>query len=278
MKYFITALTLALFISCSSDDDTQTIVDYSAENEEEILAYIAQHNLDATRTDSGLYYVVNGLGTGERPTSTSDVSVRYVGTFTDGTEFDNSNGEIISFNLQNVILGFAEGMQLFNEGGSGMLLVPAHLAYGGSGSVNIPPGAVLIFEFELVDYEVENNLEIIEYLESNQIASAVKTDSGLYYLIEEEGQGNHPTINSNVTVVYKAYLTDNIVFEESDDEGITTDLNKVISGWAEGIQYFKEGGSGKLFIPSHLGYGIYDYANIPGGSVLIFDVELVSIN
>ena len=61
-------------------------------------------------------------------------------------------------------------------------------------------------------------------------------------------------------------------------QGISFNLSGVIAGWTEGITYFKEGGSGVLLIPSHLAYGPKDFRGIPGGSVLIFDVELLSVN
>jgi FKBP-type peptidyl-prolyl cis-trans isomerase FkpA len=55
-------------------------------------------------------------------------------------------------------------------------------------------------------------------------------------------------------------------------------LNQTIQGWIEGIPYFKEGGSGTLLIPAHLAYGSDNYRGIPGGSVIIFDVKLISVN
>ena len=100
----------------------------------------------------------------------------------------------------------------------------------------------------------------------------------MYYVINEEGTGDNPTASSNVTVAYKGYFTDGNVFDESNVDGISFNLGGVIPGWTEGIQYFKEGGSGQLLIPSHLAYGSNDYRDIPGGSVLIFDISLKSIN
>ena len=92
------------------------------------------------------------------------------------------------------------------------------------------------------------------------------------------GNGNQPTTTDNVTVAYKGYYTNNTVFDESDTDGISFNLQQVIPGWTEGITYFSEGGSGMLLIPAHLGYGNNDYYGIPGGSVLIFDINLISIN
>jgi len=129
----------------------------------------------------------------------------------------------------------------------------------------------------MIDYTVKNEQEITAYLEENNL-TAQKSASGLHYIINEEGTGEHPTTSSNVTVAYKGYFTDGKVFDQSDAEGISFGLQQVIKGWTEGITYFKEGGSGVLLIPSHLGYGNDGTRGIPGGSVLIFDVHLISIN
>jgi FKBP-type peptidyl-prolyl cis-trans isomerase len=127
------------------------------------------------------------------------------------------------------------------------------------------------------DYTVENEAEINIYITENEL-DAQKSKTGLYYVIEEEGTGTQPTTTSNVTVAYKGYFTNNSVFDESDEDGISFPLNGVIPGWTEGIPYFKEGGKGKLLIPSHLAYGPYGRGGIPGGAVLIFDVNLIKVN
>jgi len=124
--------------------------------------------------------------------------------------------------------------------------------------------------------KMSNDMEIQEYLKQNNLA-ATKTNSGLYYLIEREGSGTKPTSNNSVRVAYKGYFANKSVFDQSPAAGISFPLNGVIKGWTEGITYFKVGGKGKLFIPSSLGYGNNSYQGIPGGSVLIFDIELLEI-
>ncbi|MDN3644016.1 FKBP-type peptidyl-prolyl cis-trans isomerase [Lutimonas halocynthiae] len=127
------------------------------------------------------------------------------------------------------------------------------------------------------DYRAENEEEIIEFIDFNNL-DASESGSGLFYVIDEPGTGAQPTQNSNVTVAYKGTFTNGDIFDQSDEDGISFDLNRVIPGWTEGIQYFKEGGSGLLLIPAHLAYGSCDYNGIPGGSVLVFEVNLISIN
>jgi FKBP-type peptidyl-prolyl cis-trans isomerase FkpA len=127
------------------------------------------------------------------------------------------------------------------------------------------------------DYTQANEQEILEYISANNL-QALKSDSGLYYIINEPGTGDQPSSSSNVTVAYKGYYSNGTVFDQSDEEGISFNLRGVIAGWTEGITYFKEGGSGVLLIPSRLAYGSDDYRGIPGGSVLIFDVTLIAVN
>ncbi|OMQ12044.1 FKBP-type peptidyl-prolyl cis-trans isomerase [[Flexibacter] sp. ATCC 35103] len=127
------------------------------------------------------------------------------------------------------------------------------------------------------DYTIENDKEITDYIAKNNLA-AVKSESGLYYVINEPGTGKQPTATSNVTVAYKGYYSNGNVFDKSKEEGLSFGLNQVIKGWTEGITYFKEGGNGILLVPSRLGYGSFDYNGIAGGSVLIFDVKLIKVN
>ena len=128
-----------------------------------------------------------------------------------------------------------------------------------------------------VDYIQKNDDDIVAYIDENNL-DAQKSTSGLYYVIDEPGSGEQPTATSNVTVAYKGYFLDGKTFDQSDADGISFGLQQVIKGWTEGITYFKEGGKGKLLVPSHLGYGSQDRRGIPGGSVLIFDIHLISVN
>ncbi|WP_299046270.1 FKBP-type peptidyl-prolyl cis-trans isomerase [uncultured Polaribacter sp.] len=140
-----------------------------------------------------------------------------------------------------------------------------------------------VFIFILFSCSNEDNItpqteaDIQAYIAANNL-NAQKTSSGLYFIIEKQGTGTFPSRNSNVTVAYKGYLLDGNVFDESAN-GISIGLNQVIPGWTEGIQLFRVGGEGKLIIPYQLGYGIQGRAPaIPGGAVLVFDINLKSVN
>ena len=150
MKSTLLALVSLLFVSCLSDNEASKPVDYTVQNEKEIVDYIAKNNLTATKTDSGLYYVINEAGTGAQPTASSNVTVAYKGYFTNGNTFDQSNAAGISFGLNQVIKGWTEGIPYFKEGGNGVLLIPSHLGYGSNGSGPIPGGSVLVFDVKLI--------------------------------------------------------------------------------------------------------------------------------
>ena len=110
-------------------------------------------NDSVTVTESGLQYMVLKEGTGAKPGPTDEVTVHYTGRLLDGTVFDSSvdRGEPIEFNLNEVIPGWTEGLQLMEEGSKYMLYIPYDLGYGEQAVGSIPPGSTLIFEVELLE-------------------------------------------------------------------------------------------------------------------------------
>jgi FKBP-type peptidyl-prolyl cis-trans isomerase len=110
----------------------------------------------AERTASGLVYVPLTPGAGAHPAETDRVKVHYHGTLRDGSVFDSSvqRGEPASFALNGVIRCWTEGLQKMQVGGKSKLACPSDIAYGDQGRPpKIPPGAVLVFEVELLEIE-----------------------------------------------------------------------------------------------------------------------------
>jgi FKBP-type peptidyl-prolyl cis-trans isomerase len=110
--------------------------------------------------------------------------------------------------------------------------------------------------------------------------------SGLCYKIIAPGSGPGPAPTDTVRVNYTGTLLDGTVFDTSYQprqpggvpEPAEFALNSVIPGWTEGMQKIGKGGRIKLYIPAELGYADQPQQNIPPGSALIFDVELLDIN
>jgi len=107
---------------------------------------------DVISTPSGLQYRIIRPGTGRVVRPYSDVTVHYTGRFISGEIFDSSHnrGEPTSFNVNDVILGWSEGLQLMRAGAIFELVIPDSLAYGRRGYDIIEPGAYLIFEVEVI--------------------------------------------------------------------------------------------------------------------------------
>lgn len=107
----------------------------------------------------------------------------------------------------------------------------------------------------------------------------VVTVSGLQYEVLAEGDGAKPKAEDTVTVHYKGTLLDGTTFDSSYDRGEPAQfpLNRVITGWTEGVQLMSVGSKFRFTIPSELAYGERDMGVIAPHSVLVFEVELLDV-
>jgi FKBP-type peptidyl-prolyl cis-trans isomerase len=130
--------------------------------------------------------------------------------------------------------------------------------------------------------QLQEDLAILDaYLEENNI-DAIKSSSGLRYVIVDEGLGSNPVRGSKVTVHYTGKKLDGTVFDSSYDRGepisYTHGVRQVIAGWDEGLSYIGERGKIILYIPSTLAYGSSGSGTTIGPHEnLMFDVELLSV-
>jgi FKBP-type peptidyl-prolyl cis-trans isomerase len=125
-----------------------------------------------------------------------------------------------------------------------------------------------------------NKKEGAAYLAKNGKAKGVTTTkSGLQYEIIKEGKGASPKATDTVKVHYHGTHISGKVFDSSVDRGEPSEfpLNRVISGWTEGVQLMKIGSKFKFTVPSELAYGEPGRGGIEPNSLLIFEVELLSI-
>jgi FKBP-type peptidyl-prolyl cis-trans isomerase len=126
-----------------------------------------------------------------------------------------------------------------------------------------------------------NLTEGAAFLEANKNAEGVMvTDSGLQYIMLEEGTGPRPSATSRVKVHYTGTLIDGTKFDSSYDRGQPAEfpLNGVIPAWTEGVQLMKEGGKIKIFAPPEIAYGERGAPPVIGpNATLIFEIELLEI-
>jgi len=130
------------------------------------------------------------------------------------------------------------------------------------------------------EFADKNLAEAKTFLSGNSGKEGVKTlPSGLQYKVLKEGTGVVPKPTDSVTVNYRGTLINGDEFDSSyGPEGPrTVPLIGVIRGWHEALQLMKTGSRWQLFVPPELAYGKRQFKQIPPNSVLIFDLELLSI-
>ena len=118
------------------------------------------------------------------------------------------------------------------------------------------------------------------FLEKNKSKPGVKTTaSGLQYEVITEGTGVKPTALDTFVCHYRGTLLNGTEFDASYNRGepLVYPMNQVIRGWTEGLQLMPVGSKYKLYIPHNLGYGTNDNGAIPGGSTLVFEIELLDV-
>lgn len=121
-----------------------------------------------------------------------------------------------------------------------------------------------------------------DFLARNAQEKGVKTTpSGLQYKILAPGDGKAAAVapTDTVTVQYRGKLLDGSEFDSTYVRGVPASfpVNGVIRGWQEALVLMKPGAKWELFVPPELGYDASPKPGIPGGSLLIFDVELLSV-
>jgi len=141
--------------------------------------------------------------------------------------------------------------------------------------------ALMAFDKKMKEVQAAKIIEQEKpFFDENAKKEGVKTTaSGLQYEVVKAGEGEKPTATDKVTVHYTGTLTDGTKFDSSRDSGepISFALNGVIPGWTEGLQLMSPGAVYKFAIPSGLGYGARDGGPIPANSILLFEVELLSV-
>lgn len=233
-------------------------------------------------TSSGLKYNITVIGKGAKPIDGDIVQVHYTGKFTNDSVFDSSipRGTPHEFELGagQVIKGWDEGISLLNEGSKATFIIPSDLAYGPGGRGSIPPNSTLIFDVELV--KVTPGIKIEPYKWEN--AEKQTTQTGLsYYIIEKNSKKSlKADVGKTIKVHYTAFLENGKLFDSSikRNQPATWELGTgPLKGFDEGISYMSVGDKFRLQIPPDLAFGERNIGNIPPGSTVFIDVELLEV-
>jgi peptidylprolyl isomerase len=237
----------------------------------------------STRTATGLYYRDLGDGAGTPVANGQRVAVRYTGWLANGTQFgSNVGGATLEFTLGSgqLIPGLEQGIVGMRVGGRRQLVIPPSLAYGSSGQGTIPGNAILVVNVELVDPVAIETATFAPTL-GVDLTKSTKTANGVYVRDLTVGTGTAAAVGSVVSLRYTGRLASGAQFDSNVDSGsllqFTVGLQQVIPGFEQGVVGMQVGGKRQIIIPPVLGYGTQANGPIPANSILVFEVELVSL-
>ncbi|RZF59427.1 FKBP-type peptidyl-prolyl cis-trans isomerase [Sphingobacterium corticibacterium] len=149
------------------------------------------------------------------------------------------------------------------------------------------------FKAEIETLKQAEEGKLANYISKNKLEPK-KTDSGLQYIVKEEGSGNKAVVGDTVVVNYTGSLVNGKIFDTNNAETAKKENtfnpmrqyepirfrvghDPVIQGWTEGLQLLNKGSKATLLVPSSIGYGERGGGTIPPYAPLVFDVELVDI-
>lgn len=233
-------------------------------------------------TDEGLEITDTETGEGPEVEVADYLTIHFSGFLESGEQFESSyDHQPITIQAgmgQLPIRGWDEGLIGMKAGGKRTLIIPPNLAFGDEGIEGMIPGGENIrMEIELLS--ISTPPEPWGYDEND-----VETkESGLQYVLQDEGNGPQPDQGEMITVHYAGFLDDGTLFDSSylrdQPFEFQVGVGQVIPGWDEGLLDMKVGEKRTLIIPSELAYGEQGAGGtIPPNATLIFDVELLEIN
>ncbi len=275
----------------------QEIPDYAAADAATLQKYVADNAItNAQKQASGLYFIPVTTNT-SAPLATAGkvVSILYTAKLLNGTVFDATSQRdntplSFTYGTDRVLAGIEEGLSMMHLGDKAILLIPSGLAYGSNSSTNVPANSIIRFEIELTDinssYAVPDDNLITRYLTKNNITTAQKQASGLYFVPTTVNTAGTPVAAGNtVSVLYTGKFLNGTVFDATSQRNNTpfsfvvgATPKNVIAGFDEGVSLMRKGEKATLLIPSALAYGATGSGNtIAPNTVLVFDIEVVDV-
>ncbi|GAA0891468.1 hypothetical protein GCM10009122_11470 [Fulvivirga kasyanovii] len=127
-----------------------------------------------------------------------------------------------------------------------------------------------------VEEQFAKEIELIDqYLDDKGIEAVVDSATGLRYVIKNDTVSEHPQVTDVIIFNYEGRFLSDEIFEEGDS--VETTLGSLVPGFQRGLQFFSEGTSGTLFIPSYYAYGKTGQGPVPPNTPLIFEVDLIEV-
>ncbi len=289
-------LAFAFLLSCAKDTDSEL-----NDEERQIRDYLEEMGIHANPTESGLYFIEEVAGDGDNPSPGDFIMASYTVSLICGRVVQTTDEttaimhDIFSpnrlygphkFKLDDYpVNGVKEGLQMMQEGGAAMLIIPSRLAYGSTQTGNIPPDAVLVYEIELTEViqdPVLHEEQLLQDYLTNHGITEDPLESGVFFIEHTIGSGEqYAEMEKGVALMYTGKFIDGRVFDSSGDNPAEFILgrNIMLQSLEEALTLMKPGGQATFIIPSAFAFGAGGdpSLNVPPHMTLIYEVELVEV-
>jgi len=286
----------ALLTGCEQPGEALT-TRKQRENEAEILTYISQNNINATKTDQGVWFFrIKANPTGQTPLTGDEVRYHYVARRLDGVVVDSTNtlsdtpASVIlaSGNTTGITLGKYAAILQLKQGETGSVLVPASLDGGRVGSLLLPQYSPVRYDVRIVSVRTEKQ-QIENYIRTNNLIVTTLTSDSIRVIktLTQPTDSAAVAVGKTIKVNYTGYRLDGSIFDGTY-AATSRDLQigaqgVVLPGLENGLKTLRAGEKATIIFPSLLGYGNIG-SRAQNGAIIIapyspirYDVQVFSV-
>jgi FKBP-type peptidyl-prolyl cis-trans isomerase FkpA len=288
-KLIRNTIYLFLLLSVSACLKVENSALKQQENDDQLIVnFLQRNNINATKSPTGIYYVLDNAGTGTQPSSNTQIASIDVNLFLlGGARFVSEKDVVYRFQNGLLIPALVEATSLLKEGGRGRFYIPSALALGqNSGTVNgvnVPANSVVYAELTLNDVRTDQEQQAFEdtaikkYISDRKLTST-KDSLGVYYVRQTAGAGAPPRTGNRVTLNYAGTLLSGQSFDSGTGFTFSLGAGTVIRGFDIAARFMRRNEKGIAMIPSHLAYGDRGSGDrIRPFATLVFELEVTGL-
>ena len=291
--YLFLCISLGLLSGCAFNEINQQTEQADAE----IQKYIKVRNLTMQKTADGMYFLKDTKGSTGKTASTSDlIKFHYKMTLLDGSLIDSTNRVLNQFKAE--VWGtkatiFTLPLSNLKEGESGVFILPASLAFGGSSFGNVPSYSTIRVDITVIAIRTEAE-QIADMKVTYGMENAELTTSGMFFKkLVEKPSAAQVLVGQNVVVSYVGKFGYGVLQQDSAGKWFYSPTfgsgtigsassayyagsGNLIAGFEEAVMKLRIGEKASIILPYKLAYGTAGNTAIPGYSPLYFEIEIIS--